>query len=115
VPESRRCAALARFLQFVAPVDSDEGRDRAWGENVEDLDRELLERTLARMDPLFCGSGPYPIEVTGIENIPPPPTLLVSNHSGGLLIPDAWGLGWVWYEKMGLDRPLHGLGHEMMF
>ena len=115
VPESRRNAALARILQFIAPVDSDEGRDRAWGQNIEDLDREFLERTVSRMDPLFCTSGPYPIEVTGIEDMPPPPTLLVSNHSGGLLIPDAWGLGWIWYQKMGLDRPLHGLAHEMLF
>ncbi len=113
--ETRARAALARILEFLAPVDADEDRDRAWGQNIDDLDVELLQRTLSRFDPFFCPSGPYPVEVSGLEDLPPPPTLLVSNHSGGLLIPDAWGLGWVWYQRMGLDRPLHGLAHEMLF
>ncbi|MCO4771590.1 MAG: 1-acyl-sn-glycerol-3-phosphate acyltransferase [Deltaproteobacteria bacterium] len=115
MPRSRSKAALKRVLRFLSPVDGDEDRQRAWGQNVDDLDREALERAIARMDPLFCGSGPYPVEVAGMEHVPPSPVLLVSNHSGGLLIPDAWGLGWLWYQHMTVERPLHGLAHEMMF
>ncbi len=112
---SRPQAALEALLRFLAPVDADEDRDRAWGQNIDDIDREMIERTIARMDPLFCPSGPFPCDVAGLESVPDGPVLIVSNHSGGLLIPDAWGLGWVWYQNMGLERPLHGLAHEMMF
>lgn len=115
MPTSRRSAALARALKFLSPVDADEERDRAWGQSIDDLDRPSLMRMISRMDPLFNERGPYPIEVVGLDSLPPPPTLLVSNHSGGLLIPDAWGLGWAWYRGMGLDRPLHGMAHELMF
>ncbi len=93
----------------------DSASHRAWGENPDDLDKEAVGRAIARLAPLFCADGPYPCDTQGMELIPESPTLLISNHSGGVLIPDAWGLGYIWYERFGLDRPLHGMGHEMIF
>ncbi len=90
-------------------------REHAWGEDPNDLDKEAIGRAIARLAPLFCPSGPYPCETEGMDLIPSSPVLLVSNHSGGVMIPDAWGLGYIWYEHFGLDRPLHGMGHEMLF
>lgn len=93
----------------------DPPRALPWGENPDDLDKEAVGRAVGRLSPLFCPSGPYPCETRGMELIPDAPVLLISNHSGGVMIPDAWGLGYIWYEHFGLDRPLHGMGHEMIF
>src|SRR5207302_8028347 len=30
-------------------------------------------------------------------------------------IPDVWGFAVAWYERFGYSRPLHILGHEMLF
>lgn len=108
-------AAFQRIIDFLAPASEDTGRAKAWGENLDDLDMEAVGRAIARLDPLFCAKGPYPCDTQGMEQIPEAPVLVISNHSGGVLIPDAWGLGWVWYDHFGFDRPLHGLAHEMLF
>lgn len=115
MPLTRSNKALERLLRFFAPVDADGDRERAWGQNLDDIDHDMVERTVSRFDPLFCPAGPYPCDVAGIDHVPPSPVILVSNHSGGLLVPDAWGLGWVWYRHMPRGRPLHGLAHEMFF
>lgn len=62
------------------------------------------------------GPGRYfRLEARGFERLPPPPALVVANHSGGTTIPDAWGLGISWYRHFGLSRPLHLLAHDMIF
>ena len=108
-------AAFQRIVDFLAPASEDSGRRRAWGESVDDRDRDAVERAVQRLAPLFCADGPYPCEPRGMEQIPASPVLLISNHSGGVLIPDAWGLGYIWYTHFGFDRPLHGMAHEMLF
>lgn len=65
---------------------------------------------------LLLGEDRYfPIEASGWENLPPPPVMLVSNHSGGTSIPDAWGLGSAWYRQVGFERPIHVMAHDMVF
>jgi len=108
-------AAFQRIIDFLAPPGEDTGAPRVWGESVDDLDRDAVGRAIDRLSPLFCESGPYPCDPQGMEDIPDAPALIISNHSGGVLIPDAWGLGYVWYKHFGLERPLHGMGHEMLF
>ena len=103
------------MLDFLAPVDAEEDRDRAWGESIEDRDPAMIERAVGLLSPLFCPTGPFPVETKGLHLVPDSPTLVVGTHSGGLWVLDAWGLGWLWYEHFGVDRALHGLGHEMFF
>jgi len=63
----------------------------------------------------FFGPGRYfELDVRGMEHVPPRPVMVVSNHSGGTSIPDVWGFGFAWYQRMGLDRPIHPLAHEMI-
>ena len=53
-------------------------------------------------------------EVNGLENIPVgEPTLLVGNHSGGLLIADTFVLSGAFYEHFGPDRRFHQLAHDV--
>ena len=73
-------------------------------------------RAVDRWARLVLGEGRYfPIESSGWENLPPPPVMLVSNHSGGTSIPDAWGLGSAWYRQSGFERPIHVMAHDMVF
>ncbi len=86
-----------------------------WGDDVGHHDPEAVAKAVERLAPLFRESGPYPCEAQGLEHFPDEPVLVVSNHSGGLMIPDVWGLGYVWYTHFGASRPVHSLAHEMIF
>jgi 1-acyl-sn-glycerol-3-phosphate acyltransferase len=87
----------------------------AFGVDPRHFDPASLEPVLRRFDRLFGPDGPWPAEQQGAESIPEPPVLLASNHSGGVMIPDAWALGYVWYRTLGTERPLTPLGHELPF
>jgi 1-acyl-sn-glycerol-3-phosphate acyltransferase len=55
-------------------------------------------------------------EVRGVEKLPDKgPFLLVANHSGGLLMPDAWALGTQLVARFGTDRPIYGLMYDLAF
>lgn len=63
----------------------------------------------------FIGPGRYfDLDVRGMEHVPPKPVMVVSNHSGGTSIPDVWGFGFAWYQRFGIDRPIHPLAHEII-
>ena len=47
--------------------------------------------------------------------LPPAPVLFVSNHSGGTMIPDMWGLMVAWVERFQAERIVHPLAHDMLF
>lgn len=88
----------------------------SWGSNPDDLCPERLRRSLDRISPLFHPErGPWPATVEGWDNLPGPGALVIGNHSGGTVIPDVWGLMAAWYRQHGVERPLHGLAHEMVF
>jgi 1-acyl-sn-glycerol-3-phosphate acyltransferase len=53
--------------------------------------------------------------VLGLENIPPGASLIVSNHSGGMVTLDLSVFATDFYDKFGYDRPLYALGHDMLF
>ncbi|MCP4223890.1 MAG: hypothetical protein GY773_11150, partial [Actinomycetia bacterium] len=57
----------------------------------------------------------FRVSATGMDDLPPSPSLVVMNHSGGTTIPDVWGWLYAWYNQVGVDRPLHPLGHDMIF
>lgn len=54
-------------------------------------------------------------EVEGAERLPRGPMLLVSNHSGGLLTPEAYVLIEWWNRIHAARRPLYVLAHDILF
>jgi 1-acyl-sn-glycerol-3-phosphate acyltransferase len=55
----------------------------------------------------------FRFEVTGTEHLPPTgPALLVSNHSGGVVITDTFLTHVAVFDALGGDRALHALGHD---
>lgn len=65
------------------------------------------------MERLFHPEGLYPVEYSGADQMPEPPVLVVSNHSGGVLVSDAWGFGYAWVKEFGAERAIHSLVHEV--
>ena len=91
-------------------------KDAGWGTRLSDWDPEAVRSTMERLRPVF--DGPHagvPTVVVGLDTLPPPAVLLVGNHSGGTTIPDIYGFAWIWYQRFGLQRPLSGLAHELVF
>lgn len=54
-------------------------------------------------------------EVRGLENIPPGASLVVSNHSGGIVSFDLSVFAVGYYDEYGYDRPLYALGFDTLF
>lgn len=86
-----------------------------WGTRPDDYDPEFAAEIRERAARLFGHDGWFHVETQGWEHLPPPPVLLVSNHSGGTTIPDLWGLMYAWTERHGQDRVVHPMGHDMIF
>jgi 1-acyl-sn-glycerol-3-phosphate acyltransferase len=58
----------------------------------------------------------FRFEVRGLESLPPSGgSLIVGNHSGGMLTPDVLIFASAFYGKFGYDRPLYTLGHDGLF
>ncbi len=86
-----------------------------WGHDPGVYDPVLVEATLKKV-PRFIGPLNYfRLDAQGMDRIPLPPSLIVSNHSGGTTIPDVWGFLASWYQHFGVERPLHPMAHEMVF
>jgi 1-acyl-sn-glycerol-3-phosphate acyltransferase len=79
---------------------------------LEAWDPEHIRRTLPWLRAI---NGAYfRPEVRGLENIPPGgPSLLVGNHSGGLLIADTFVFSAAFYDHFGPDRRFHQLAHDV--
>lgn len=107
--ERRRRKDKGSLLRMLHP----EGVD--WGANVEDFDPAAVEHLHRWLGILFGEQRRYfRIHVTGWDNVPASPAMLASNHSGGTLFLDTWGLLWAWYAHFGTSRPIHPAAHEML-
>lgn len=92
---------------------SQEAIDRAVDhDDVDKWNPRLTEGIVAMSRPL---TRYFRAEVTGLENLPPGPSLVVCNHSGGVLTPDMSVFAVAYYDKYGFDRPLYSLGHDWLF
>jgi 1-acyl-sn-glycerol-3-phosphate acyltransferase len=93
------------------------GTDRMdWGRDLEHFDAATVVETIdALSGPAFGPRGWFRVDVRGIETLPSSPVMIVSNHSGGTIIPDVWGFLWFWYRRFGTARPIHPSGHELIF
>ncbi|HEX4933048.1 MAG TPA: hypothetical protein VFV33_07720, partial [Gemmatimonadaceae bacterium] len=85
------------------------------GDDPSLFDPTAVEASLRGIGRLYGDGGYFPLDFQGWDHIPPAPTMLVMNHSGGTSIPDMWGFIAGWYRRFGVARPLYVLGHEMLF
>src|SRR4051794_20050894 len=82
------------------------------GNDLDAWDPEYIRRVL----PLWRAAlGTYfRSEVRGLDNIPAEgPSLLVGNHSGGILIADTFVFASGFYAHFGPDRRFHQLAHDV--
>jgi 1-acyl-sn-glycerol-3-phosphate acyltransferase len=82
------------------------------GDSLDDWDPEYIRRTLPLMRATW--GNYFRGEVEGLDNIPADgPSLLVGNHSGGLMIADTFVLSNEFYAHFGPERRFHQLAHDM--
>ncbi len=81
--------------------------------DVDKWDRALTEYVIALTRPIV--KRYFRSEVRGLDNIPPGASLVVSNHSGGLVTFDLSVFAVGYYDKYGYDRPLYALGFDTLF
>src|SRR3954447_4596836 len=82
------------------------------GNDLDAWDPEYIRRVL----PLWrTALGVYfRAEVRGLDNVPAQgPSLLVGNHSGGILIVDTFVFAAAFYEHFGPERRFHQLAHDV--
>jgi 1-acyl-sn-glycerol-3-phosphate acyltransferase len=53
-------------------------------------------------------------EVTGWENLPETPSLLIGVHAGATLTLDTWTLQTRWWERFGSERRMHIAAHDVL-
>ncbi len=90
------------------------GSHAKWGHDPSAYDPQAIEETLPWLSIFFGRRRWFRLDVQGWERVPESPALLVSNHSGGTTVLDAWGLLFSWYRRFGSGRPVHVLSHEMV-
>lgn len=86
-----------------------------FGEDPRRWDPQVIGRLEATVGRLFGQGRYFDTRIQGLDDLPAGPVMLVMNHSGGTLIPDVWGFGLLWFRHFGGRRPLHILGHELLF
>ncbi len=89
-------------------------RDPDWGTRASEFDPNAIRRAQRLLAHLFGERRYFRLSAEGFENVPRSPSMIVSNHSGGTIIPDAWGFCYAWYQHFGVERPLHPAGHELL-
>jgi 1-acyl-sn-glycerol-3-phosphate acyltransferase len=80
-------------------------------EPIEAWDPEHIRRTLPWLRAV--NAAYFRPDVRGLENVPPGgASLLVGNHSGGLMIADTFVFSAAFYDHFGPDRRFHQLAHD---
>jgi len=104
-------ARIRRQGRFLGLLHGEDGP--RWGLDPGEYEGEAVQEVLR--GPLGWTYGHwFRMDVQGWEHVPVSPTMIVSNHSGGTSIPDAWGFLLSWYRHFGTDRPLHPMAHELV-
>jgi 1-acyl-sn-glycerol-3-phosphate acyltransferase len=86
--------------------------DRASEYNLDGPDWDFMEFQKYLWNPLM--DYYFRMDVSGWENIPEPPVLLVGIHSGAPFVWDAWTVGAQWWRHFGSSRPVHGTAHDAL-
>jgi 1-acyl-sn-glycerol-3-phosphate acyltransferase len=90
----------------VSPTEVDRTEIAKW-------DPHLTARVMRFVRPI--AKRWYRSEVRGLDLIPPGGSLVVSNHSGGVIPVDVPIFAVDFYDKFGYDRPVYTLSHDIMF
>jgi 1-acyl-sn-glycerol-3-phosphate acyltransferase len=108
-----------------APTLARGARDRAiealQGRVARQLDAPVFQRDAAYIEqhlPDIAGviERYFAPDVRGLDRLPRDgPFLLVSNHSGGIVVPDIWALASALVARFGAERPLYGLMFDFVF
>jgi len=86
-----------------------------WGTDPNDFDPASVNAARRWLGSAFGPRRYFRVEVRGWEHLPAAPAMVVSNHSGGTLFLDSWGLLWAWYTHHGArQRPLHPAVHDVL-
>ncbi len=80
---------------------------------IDKWDRALTELVIALTRPIV--KHYFRSEVRGLDNIPPGSSLVVGNHSGGLVTFDLSVFAVGYYDKHGYERPLYALAFDTLF
>jgi len=86
--------------------------DRAGEWDLSGPDWALMERQKYLWNPLM--DYWFRMEISGWDQIPEPPALLIGIHSGGPFVWDAWTVGVQWWRHFGPERMLHGTAHDAL-
>lgn len=105
----RRGETQGRLVRWASGAEA-----TTWATDPDAFDPHAVESTLCRVGRLFGPGRYFGLEVSGWENVPAAPAMLVSNHSGGTTIPDVWGFLVAWYRRFGAHRPVHPMAHEIV-
>jgi 1-acyl-sn-glycerol-3-phosphate acyltransferase len=89
---------------------TDLATDGLQGDDLDAWDPEYIAATLPLMRATF--GAYFRGEVRGLGNIPDGASLLVGNHSGGLMIADTFVFANEFYEYYGPNRRFHQLAHD---
>lgn len=57
----------------------------------------------------------YRARVEGLEHLEPRACLVVSTHNGSLFVPDLVCTFAAWWRRYGLETPVYGLAHDILF
>jgi 1-acyl-sn-glycerol-3-phosphate acyltransferase len=83
-----------------------------YGDDLDAWDPDYIRRTMPVFRPPLLAY--FRTEARGLEHIPVDgPSLLVGNHSGGLVIVDTFLLAYEFYEHFGPERRFHQLAHDL--
>lgn len=85
-----------------------------WGHDPAEFDPAHVSATLRWLGLIFGERRYFRLDARGFHKMPDSPALVVSNHSGGTMVVDAWGFFISWYKRFTPDRPLHALTHEIV-
>lgn len=105
---SKRAAEKGSLLRWLHPDGNDTGNDPGA------FDPGAAQAVVDRLSLVFGPRRYFRVSVRGFERVPPAPVMMVSNHSGGTTVLDAWGFGWAWYRHFGTSRPIHPAAHEII-
>jgi 1-acyl-sn-glycerol-3-phosphate acyltransferase len=86
--------------------------ERASHHSLDGPDLAFMEHAKYFWNPLM--DYWFRMEVSGWENIPDAPVLLIGIHSGAPFVWDAWTVGVQWWRHFGEDRPLLGTAHDAL-
>jgi 1-acyl-sn-glycerol-3-phosphate acyltransferase len=56
----------------------------------------------------------FRLEISGWDNLPKQPALLIGGHSGGPLTMDAWTIAYAWWRHFEGSRTLHATAHDVL-